>query len=583
MRRHSTVNLSNRFTDQSYFRALPLEWGAAFSLALGDMADALVMGQSMGATGLAAVSLSLPVFMLINLFMHGMGAGGSVHFSKLLGSGRCDKANESFSQVIQGTLLLGIALSLIGNLLLEPLMLVLGTKPGDGEVYLASSTYVRLILTGMPLFFVSYVLNYYLRNDDNQKLASIGFVAGNACDLVLNLVLVLVLKLGVAGAAWSTIIGQAVSLCVYLPGVFGKKKNNLSYKPVAPKFKEVFSCFRIGLATSLQYSYQMVFLVLVNNSLMRGIGAEGVAVFDVLQNVSFLVMYLYDGAAKAGQPLVSTFCGERNYAGVRRTGRLALACGNMAGAVLCLMICAFSGAVCALFGLEGDALIAMGSRALRIYCIGLVFAGTSILRENYYQAQEDEKSAFLLTTLRGAAILLPVTFLFSLLDISLFWWLFPVVESLSLLIFFVWRQMIPHQKKLAKEPVISRIISGNSEEVSGLTAQLEQFCEENDAMPKQSYYVMMAVEEVCLALTEKAFAKPEDGLIQVTAVACKDGSFELFIRDNAVKFNAFSLATSEGKIANGALDSIGMSIIKKKAAAFFYRNYQGFNTLYIKI
>ena len=44
MRRHSTVNLSNRFTDQSYFRALPLEWGAAFSLALGDMADALVMG-----------------------------------------------------------------------------------------------------------------------------------------------------------------------------------------------------------------------------------------------------------------------------------------------------------------------------------------------------------------------------------------------------------------------------------------------------------------------------------------------------------------------------------------------------------
>ena len=69
----------------------------------------------------------------------------------------------------------------------------------------------------------------------------------------------------------------------------------------------------------------------------------------------------------------------------------------------------------------------------------------------------------------------------------------------------------------------------------------------------------------------------------MTTVACEDGSFELFIRDNAVKFNAFSLATSEGKIANGALDSIGMSIIKKKAAAFFYRNYQGFNTLYIKI
>lgn len=583
MRKLSTQNLSNRFTDQSYFRALPFEWIAAFSLAWGDMADALVMGQSMGATGLAAVSLALPIFMVINLIMHGLGAGGSVHYSKLLGSGHSDKANRSFSHILQGALILGLFLTLAGNLFLEPLMLVLGTNPSDGEIYQASSTYVRMIVTAMPLFFISYILNYYLRNDDNQKLASIGFAVGNLSDLALNLVLVLGLGLGVAGAAWSTIIGQVVSLSIYLPGLIGKRKKHLSYTPVKSDVKEVLSCFRVGIATSIQYSYQMVFFLLVNNILMHGSGEGGVAVFNVLQNVAFLVMYLYEGAAKASQPLISTFCGERNRSGILRTGRLSLISSNIAGALLCLIFCAFPGAVCSMFGLEGESLITMGSQALRIYCIGAFFAGTSVLRESYHQAQEDERSALLLATLRGAVILLPCTFLFSMLDVKFFWWLFPIVEILSLLIFIVWRRIALRKKQEHEEAIITRIITGDSEAVSGLTQELEQFCEEHNALPKQSYYVMMAVEEVCLALTEKVFVKPEDGLIQVTAVACHDGSFELFIRDNAVKFNAFSLATTDGHIANTALDSIGMSIIKNKVSDFFYRNYQGFNTLYIKI
>jgi hypothetical protein len=213
----------------------------------------------------------------------------------------------------------------------------------------------------------------------------------------------------------------------------------------------------------------------------------------------------------------------------------------------------------------------------------MVFAGTIVVRESFYQAQEDEKSALLLATLRGLIVLIPCTLLFSVLDIGLFWWLFPVVEILSLCIFVGLKIFFHGKRREQNEPVLTRMISGRSEEVSALTEELEAFCEAHDANPKQSYYVMMTVEEVCIALNEKAFTKPENGLIQVTAVATQDGSFELFIRDNAVKFNAFSLATTDGKIANTALDALGMSIIKNKVSEFFYRHYKGFNILYIKI
>jgi Na+-driven multidrug efflux pump len=58
---------------------------SSVGLALGDIADAVVVGQKMGVTGLAAISLSLPIYMVINVFMHSLGLGGSAKFSKLLG------------------------------------------------------------------------------------------------------------------------------------------------------------------------------------------------------------------------------------------------------------------------------------------------------------------------------------------------------------------------------------------------------------------------------------------------------------------------------------------------------------------
>lgn len=582
MRREHTKALSNQFTDQSFFRALSPAWISALGLALGDMADALVVGQRMGATGLAAVSLALPVFMIINLLMHGFGAGGSIRYSRLLGSGQQEQANHTFAQVLQASALTGVCLAILGNLFLNPLMGILGTNPEDGEVYYASSTYVRMIISSCPIFFLSYLFNYYLRNDDNEKLASFGFTLGNLCDLGLNVLFVLVLDMGVRGAALSTILGQCVALVFYLPGVFGSRAKTLRYRPACPEGKTVWDCFQIGFSTSVQYLYQMIFLLVVNNTLMRSVGEGGVAVFDVLQNVSYLVLYLYDGAAKASQPLISTFCGERYQGGIRRAGWLAMIWGNGAGLTLCVAISVFAAQVCGIFGLEGAELLALGSRALWIYCLSLLFAGTSALLESYYQAREEERSAIVLATLRGTVVLLPCTFLFAMLDIRWFWWMFPVVEILSPVLFFVWKRIKPTAQRM-QEPALTHLIAGNSSQVSNLTADLEVFCEEHDANPKQSYYVMMATEEVCLALMSQAFKDPEAGLIQVTCVACADGSFELYIRDNAVKFDPFSLTEKNAEDSVSMMDSIGMSVIQKKAAAFFYRHYQGFNTLYIKI
>lgn len=572
------------FTPRMLKRLLIPSLLSSAGLAFADMADAIVIGQRMGAVGLAAISLSLPLYMVYNVFMHGLGIGGSVRFSQLMGEGKKEEAVRCYNRVMQAGILLSVVIAALVNLFPGPVLRILGTAPADGDLYLASKDYVQVIALGAPLFFASYMLNYFLRNDGSERLASAGFLFGNLTDIALNVVFVLHLDMGTKGAALATLIGLAAGILCYLPGICSPSHF------LRPAFcgvdaEEVFSCLKTGLATSSQYVFQMFFYLIANNVLMRLAAENGVAVFDLLQNASYLILYLYEGTAKAMQPLISTFYGEKNSKAARYTLRLGLVRGTAAGAAAALLISLFPGVICRIFGLEGEELIGMGTLALHIYCGGTVFAGASIMLETYFQSSGQEKSAFVIAFLRGCGVLLPCTVLFSFLPLERFWWLYPATEAVSLGLFLLWRKAAGvKEESFAADRVLGRTLCGGREEIAGLTEEIEAFCDRWSAAPKQKYFVTMAVEEVCLAIITRAFGNGGTGEIQVTVAALENGEFELHIRDNAETFNPFSLHTAKvGKEKGVDMDAMGMLVIRRQAKDFFYRHYQGFNSLMIRI
>ncbi len=573
----------DQFTGKMFGRLWAPAMVSSAALAIADMADAIVVGQRLGATGLAAISLALPVYMAINVLVHGMGIGGSVKYSKLLGEGKRGEAQSCFSQILEAAFLGSLVLAVLGNLFLEPLLAVLGAVREDGALFMASRDYVRIILCGMPVLFVSYILNYFLRNDDNQKLASIGFSIGNLSDFGMNVLFVLILDFGASGAALSTVLGQLISILVYLPGVFGKK-HILHLKVEKIEWKKFFFCFKTGFSTSVQYIWQLLFLLIANHTLMYYSGENGVAVFDMVQNVSYLILYLYDGTAKAMQPLTSTYQGERNRKGLWSIKRMGLLYGSVAGVISAALLALFPNVMCMVFGLKGAEIVSMAAYAIRIYCFGGVFGGISILLESYYQSCEKEGLAFWLATLRGAAVLIPCTILFAPLGMKKFWFLFPVTEIVSLLIFSVLKKVKREQETFDMERVYSSTIEGRNENLGGMLEEVEGFCRKWKADKKQRYYVMMTVEEICLLIIQKAFEEQSEGYIQITLIALDDSEFELHIRDNAKIFNPFSMETKRAS-AEGSydMDAMGMLVIKQKAKHFFYRQYQGFNSLIVRI
>ena len=102
---------------------------------------------------------------------------------------------------------------------------------------------------------------------------------------------------------------------------------------------------------------------------------------------------------------------------------------------------------------------------------------------------------------------------------------------------------------------------------------------------RQGHFVTMAVEEITMAIFQKAMGMSVGGRIRVTLIAQESGDFELHFIDNAVKFDPFSLKSTRVKDSFEDLDvnAMGMTIIRKKAKEFMYRQCQGFNSLMVRI
>ena len=570
------------FSKKMFSRLLAPSLISYIGLALGDVADAVVVGNKLGVTGLAAISLALPVFMIINVIMHGFGAGGAIVYSRLMGEGDYDKATRNFNSVLRVSVIISTLLAVLGNIFIEPLLKMLGTVREDGELFNTALDYVQIIVIGMPFITFAYILNYYLRNSGNEKIAGLGFTVGNIVDIALNIILVLVVRMGARGAALSTIIGQFVAIAFYMPCIL-KKKNNLYFSIKGEKLVETIRCFKVGFSSSVQYIFTFIFILSVNNILMVLSGDVGVAIFDVVQNVSFIILYLYEGVAKAAQPIISTFCGERNIKGRKNILSYSIIYGSIAGGIAIIFISIFPEIMCGIFGLTDTEAINMGTYALRVYCVGAFFAGLNVLYESYEQSCENEDNAFFIAFLRGAAVLIPVTFILSLFDVKVFWWLFPITEIISFLVYVAWNKIKCRNNKFDQERVYTCTISNSLEDIEYLMNKIDEFSIKWNANEEQKYYVVMTIEEICVTIINQ-FEGNDEGKIQVTLIANEDETFELHIRDNAVEFNPFEMETNKADLdMDFDMDAMGILFIKETAKSFKYRKYQGFNTLVVRI
>jgi len=580
--------MTDYFAQKMFYKFLIPSVFSAVGLAFANIVDSFVIGIRIGPAGLAAIGMTLPIYMVYALLYMGMGIGGSIEYSKLLGAGKVKQALTLFNMMMIASLMVSFLFVILGAFFLKQVLFVLGVHPSSGELYRLSGEYTRVLLCSAPVFFVNTPLYFFVRNDGGQRLAGVGFVVGNLLDVVLSFLFVLVWDMGITGAVWSTVIGQSVCILIYLPHLL-KKESVLRLAFACPRMAWVFPAFLKGFATSNQYVSQFIFIICANHILIRISGDFGVAILNIILNVvSYLGLLPFQASNDAVQPLSSTFYGEKNMDASRKVFHMALWFGALSSAALLFVLAFLAPSICRVFGITNAGEILVGARAIRIYCMGAEMAGISIILSGYYQTIDRERLSLLIFTLRGALFLVAFTLIFGSFGIRNFWWLFPATELATLIVYPFFRNKKyyrPSSQQVDKERIMSILIQNKNGRPDIPLQDIEAFCKKWGAVFKQQYYVSMTIEELCSAIIDNAFGLDQEVYIQITLVAQMNGDFELHIRDNARSFNPFEMKTKRVSLLDSEdeLKKIGIMMVKQKAKDFFYRRYQGFNTLMVKV
>lgn len=561
---------------------------AAIGLALAEMGDTILVGHALGVEGLAAIGFTSPLFLVGSFFLFGLSMGGAIVYSNLMHEGRKGEALAIFNFFLRLSALVGFAMAAGGLLFEESLLSLLGTGPEDGVVYELVKSYIFYILLGLPFEILMEVITAYLRNDNAESLSVVLQAVSGVANLLISALLLFVFDWGIAGCSFGFFISNFSVVLFSLGYIALRKKGQLSLKGPAAPFREAIKPLRLGFATSSEYIFDALFTVVVLHLVSELDGTEGVAVFNIIENMALLFIFIFEFIGKTSQPLFSTFFAECNFRELHRTFRYALGYSLLWGVAATLLVLLWPEVLNLLFGLDDVQELDKAYYAVRIFCLGTIFMGVALLLQNYLQTEEDERGAFLVVFLRRLGVSLPLALFLSQYGIYVFWLVYPLAEIGTLLIMFIYRRRTGERRKLPPERVQTAAFLGEMEDVAAQLEQQEKFAAAWGADEGQLYTLRLAVEEICGLMGERAGSKQGEPLLtQLTLLALEDGSFQLHLRDNGRELDPLSLQVPEGKalVLQDRLDSRawGIHAVKTHARQFFYRSYQGFNTVTISI
>lgn len=331
---------------------------AVFAFALSGIyaiVDGFFVGRSIGDTGLSAINIAYPVTALIQAAGTGTGMGGAVMYSVRLAEKRDSEAENFMKGVFFYLALTGILLTVILFPLTDPLLSLMGA---DGELMKPGREYLSVIVLGSVFQVFGTGVVPLIRNQGKSVQAMYCMIGGFVTNIFLDYLFVWVLRLGMAGAAWASVAGQAVTMAGGLLCMRGQK---IPVGIPRQALSVFFSIWRIGLAPFGITMCPMISLLLMNRASLQYGGSEGVACYACIAYVITIMYLILQGVGDGSQPLMSRFYCEDNKKEVRITRTMAYAAAAVMGVALAVLLYWCRNGIGVLFGASETVSLAVGT------------------------------------------------------------------------------------------------------------------------------------------------------------------------------------------------------------------------------
>lgn len=367
-----------------------------------NLVDTAFVGQ-LGTSESAAVGIVFGFMSILQAvgFMFGQGAGSIT--ARLLGARDDRNASRVASTGIVCSVLLGLIISLVSFPLHRRIILMLGSTE---TMYPHAKSYLLTILFAAPFMTGGYTLNNLLRYEGKASLGMVGLMSGAVLNIVLDPILMFVLHMGVAGAALATAASQIISFLILLSMFLrGKTVTHLSIRQVDPRPRMIGDIMATGLPSMLRQVLNSVASILLNSS-AAVYGDAAVAAMSIVGRISFFVFALALGIGQGFQPVCAYNYGAKKYLRLRSAYRVTVILSESILIVSAVLTLLFSGNLIAVFRNDPD-VISIGTRALQLQMITILFLPFSMSTEMLYQSTGHRLGASFLSSARSGLFFIP--------------------------------------------------------------------------------------------------------------------------------------------------------------------------------
>jgi putative MATE family efflux protein len=367
--------------------------------ALYNLIDRVFVGRALGGDGIAGIAVAFP-FMLVVLA-----------FGMLVGFGATAQISIRLGQRKKAVLLLAASLliTVLGLLFLDRILVIFGASP---TILPYAHDYLKIIVLGTVFQTVGFGLNTAIRGEGNPRIAMLSMLISVVLNAILAPIFIFGFHWGMQGAALATVLAQAVSaawVLAYFLG--GTSVLRIRVRNLWPSWRVCVGICVIGSPPFAMQLAASALQSLLNHQLRVYGGDVAIAAMGIIYALIMLIAMPIFGINQGAQPIIGYNYGARRFDRVKKTLETAILAATTLTVLGFAVAMLFPAQVIRLFAPHDEALIDMGTHAIRIAVAMLPIVGFQIVSASYFQAVGKPKEALILSLSRQLLILVPALLL----------------------------------------------------------------------------------------------------------------------------------------------------------------------------
>ena len=395
-----------------------------------NIVDQIFIGNSeLSALGNAATGVVFPVFIIAQAFAWCFGDGCASYLNICQGKNDSENAHSAIGGSITLAFISGLLMIAIIYPFKEPILTLFGASDKTLEYAIE---YLDIVLAMVPVFILCNMMNSVIRADGSPLWAMLSMLTGAVVNIILDPVFIFVLKMGMAGAAWATVIGQASTFIMTLIYFLNTKTFKLKKQSFIPKAKTSLDVIQLGASTFVTQTAIVVVAILCNVQLAKyGMLSKygpdiPIAIIGIESKVFTVVINLVVGIVLGCQPIISFNMGAKKFDRVKELYGKIMACAIIIGVVFTLIFELAPNFVIGLFGtpsnVDKEAYWEFGAKTLRIFLSLITISCLIKVNSIFFQAAGKPVLAVIASFIRDVVCFVPLIIILP--------WIFPDVETI---------------------------------------------------------------------------------------------------------------------------------------------------------